>query len=180
MPDSGPNEHKLELREVAPSAALTVNPSPAPRRLDDQGPARAGAPSRARCGGQLPHLPGQRHHGLPAQQRQPQERPGQRRPQVALHHQALRPHCLSKLTLETYLTPCPLLKSAPSVRNAGGRVVGFFRLGGVAQARTGLGWERVAPVRARGRRLNLNLRGEVLSRLTRPLVTQNVRPSGPR
>ena len=26
MPDSGPNQHKSELREVAPSAALTVNP----------------------------------------------------------------------------------------------------------------------------------------------------------
>ena len=33
MPDSGPNEHKLELREVAPSAALAVNPSPAPPAL---------------------------------------------------------------------------------------------------------------------------------------------------
>ena len=30
MPDSGPNEHKLELREVEPSAALTVNPPLAP------------------------------------------------------------------------------------------------------------------------------------------------------
>ena len=29
MPDSGPNQHKLELREVAPSAALTVKLSPA-------------------------------------------------------------------------------------------------------------------------------------------------------
>ena len=31
MPDSGPNQHKLELREVAPSAPLTVRQSPAPQ-----------------------------------------------------------------------------------------------------------------------------------------------------
>ena len=116
-----------------------MKPSPVPRRLDDQGPAQAGAPGRARCGGQRPHLPGHRHHGLPAQRRQRREHPGQRRPQVAPHRQALRPHCLSKLTLDTYLAPCTLLKSAPSVRNAGGRVVGFFRLGGVGAGKDGVG-----------------------------------------
>ncbi len=78
---------------------------------------------------------------------------------AAPHHQALRPHCLSKLTLETYLTPCTLLKSAPSVRTAGWRVVGFFRLGGVAPARPASEWEQVVPVRTRWRRAESETQG---------------------